>query len=310
MQILLDVTAPIFMVIGGGYLAVYFGVLSASASESIMKFAQQIAIPCLLFLAIWRLDLANDVNWRLLISFYGGSAVCFLMGLFGARLIFRRSWEDAVAIGFTAQFGNTVLLGLAVIGRAYDEQALATSYTIVAFHAIFCYLTGIISMELLRERSSNDGTIFRQILNSLVTNALLIGMILGLIFNLLGIMLPRFMVDSMELLAKSGIPVALFSLGGILTKYRPEGNLGLVFMVCIISLIIHPALTWFMAVEVFSLRQAFQQSAVITAAMAPGVNAYLFASIYNRAKRIAATSVLLGTVASVFTASLWINIIG
>ena len=47
--------------------------------------------------------------------------------------------------------------------------------------------------------------------------------------------------------------------------------------------------------------------AVLTAAMAPGVNAYVFANMYGRAKRVAASSVLAATSLSVLTAWFWLG---
>jgi predicted permease len=49
--------------------------------------------------------------------------------------------------------------------------------------------------------------------------------------------------------------------------------------------------------------------AVLVAAMAPGVNTYLFADMYRRGLDIAASTVVLGTAASVFSISLWLWII-
>jgi predicted permease len=40
--------------------------------------------------------------------------------------------------------------------------------------------------------------------------------------------------------------------------------------------------------------------------MAPGVNGYIFANIYGVAKRVAASSVLISTAASVITAWIWL----
>ena len=45
---------------------------------------------------------------------------------------------------------------------------------------------------------------------------------------------------------------------------------------------------------------------VLTAAMAPGVNSYLFAAMNGKAVRISASSVLIGTFASVVTVSGWL----
>ena len=44
--------------------------------------------------------------------------------------------------------------------------------------------------------------------------------------------------------------------------------------------------------------------------MAPGVNAYIFANMYGRAKRVAASSVLVATAASILTAWMWLMVLG
>jgi predicted permease len=44
--------------------------------------------------------------------------------------------------------------------------------------------------------------------------------------------------------------------------------------------------------------------------MAPGVNAYLFANMYGVARRVAATSVLVATLASILTVPVWLALLG
>ena len=57
------------------------------------------------------------------------------------------------------------------------------------------------------------------------------------------------------------------------------------------------------------LEASQMRSLVISAAMAPGVNAYIFANIYGVAKRVAATAVLAATALSMFTAAAWLAIL-
>ena len=59
----------------------------------------------------------------------------------------------------------------------------------------------------------------------------------------------------------------------------------------------------------FSLDAEAFRSAVLTAAMAPGVNAYIFANMYGRAKRVSASSVLLATIASILTVWVWLMLL-
>lgn len=76
------------------------------------------------------------------------------------------------------------------------------------------------------------------------------------------------------------------------------------------TLPVHPAMVYLLATRVFVLDPQVMRSAVLTAAMAPGANVFLFASMYNRGKGVAASAILLATSASIFTVSGWIWFLG
>ena len=85
LQTLIDVILPVFLVVGAGYVTSRAGYFTQIHIDGLMRFTQQFAIPCLLFLAIATLDLSASFDPRLIISFYAGAAICFGLGLFGAR---------------------------------------------------------------------------------------------------------------------------------------------------------------------------------------------------------------------------------
>lgn len=305
MQALLDVILPVFLVIGFGYFAVWRGWFPDTGVDGLMKFTQNYAIPCLLFRAISTLDLSAQFDPELLISFYAGATVGFTAGTLGARYIFRRNWSDSVAIGFVCLFSNAVLLGLPITERAYGTDALSANYAIVAVHAPFCYMLGVAAMEIARADNRNPAILLGKILRSMFRNALVIGIALGLAVNLSGLPLPGVLVDAVDLMVVAALPAALFGLGGVLHRYKPEGDSKTIAMVCVISLILHPAITLSLA-TLFQLDRDALRSAVLTAAMAPGVNTYIFANLYGSARRVAAASVLVGTAASIVTVWLWL----
>lgn len=304
----LAVTLPVFLIIGAGYLAVWRGLFTQAQTDGLMVFTQSFAIPCLLFLAIARLDLAEGFDWRLLTSFYTGSILCFAGGFLGARHWLRRGAEDAVAVGFSAMFANTVLLGLPIMERAYGPDSLTPNFAIIAAHAAFCYLTGTTAMEIARAGGGGLGHGVGSVSRALSRNPLMIGVGLGLLVNLSGLPLPGPVDEATGLLARAALPAALFGLGGILVQYRPEGDARGIALVCGLSLIFHPAWTYGMG-WILGLSQGQLRGAVVTAAMAPGINSYLFAAIHGRAVRISASAVLIGTAASVATASVWLLVL-
>lgn len=308
MQTLLDVILPVFLVIGFGYVAVWRGLFPISGIDGVMKFTQNFAIPCLLFQAIANLDLSASFDPRLMVSFYAGAAVCFALGIFGARLFFRRDWEDCVAIGFCCLFSNSLLLGLPIMERAYGPDAMAGNFAIVSFHAPFCYGLGITVMEFVRNRGQSGMTLIRNVSRAMFRNALVIGILLGFAVNLSGLAIPGVVDDALSLIVRAALPAALFALGGVLLQYKPEGDLKTIAMVCMITLMIHPAIVWALGATL-SLPTDLFRSGVLTAAMAPGFNAYIFANMYGRARRVAASSVLLATGSSVITVWMWLALL-
>ena len=309
MTALLDVVLPVFLVLGAGYLAVWRGLFSDAGVDGLMVFTQKFAVPCLLFAAISTLDLGQSFDWRLLLSYYTGSATAFVLGILGARLIFGRNGPDSIAIGFVALFANSVLLGLPITERAYGAEALAPNYAIISIHAPFCYLLGITAMEITIAQSRTPLRLLTTVAKAVFSNALMIGIMLGFAVNLSGVTLPGVVDEALSLMIRAALPAALFGLGGVLYRYRPEGDAKVIAFVCVLSLIVHPAIAYGMGRAVTGLSADQLRGSVLTAAMAPGVNAYLFANMYGAARRVAASAVLIGTALTVLTASAWLLIL-
>jgi malonate transporter len=308
---LLDVILPVFLVIGFGYAAARVGLFSESAVDGIMRFAQNFAVPCLLFRSIATLNLADAYDWGLMFSFYAGAFVSFAAGFFGALYGFRRPLTDSVAIGFACLFSNSLLLGLPITERAYGPDALIGNYAIISLHSPFLYGTGIMLMELARSKGQglSPATLARQVLRAVFSQPLVIGISAGFVVNLSGVPIPTTAMAAIDMMARSAIPAALFGLGGVLLRYHPEGDMLTIAMVCAISLILHPVVTYGLGRFVFALDTPSVRSGVITAAMAPGVNAYLFAHVYGVGRRVAASAVLIATGLSIGTVWIWLQIL-
>lgn len=308
MSALIDVILPVFFVIGFGYLAVWKGYFSDAGVDGLMKFTQNFAIPCLLFRAISTLDLQQNFDLLLLGSFYAGAFTGFLAGLLGARYIFGRDWEDSVAIGFCCLFSNSLLLGLPITERAYGAGALEANYAIIAVHSPFCYGIGITAMEIARNQGPALSALPAKVLRAMFQNALIIGIALGFAVNLSGVPMPGALSDAVDLIARAALPAALFGLGGVLYRYRPEGDMRTICYVVAVSLVLHPAVVWMLA-QSGGLGVSGTRSAMLTAAMAPGANAYIFANMYGRARRVVASSVLFATGLSILTVWGWLAVL-
>ncbi|MGR3555414.1 MAG: AEC family transporter [Paracoccus sp. (in: a-proteobacteria)] len=313
MSALFTIVLPVFLVIGFGYLVTWRGWFSEGAVDGLMRFAQNFAVPTLLFASMARLDIGSNFQPVLLLSFYLGAFASFLAGWAGAKYLFRRSPADCVAIGFVCLFSNSLLMGVPITERAFGAAALAGNWAIIAIHSPLIYTFGITVMEFTRARGTglSVGRVALRALTGVLHTPLVIGILSGLAMNALmqaGMTMPEGFWAAVDMISRAALPAALFGLGGILYRYRPEGDMAAIAMCCACSLLLHPAITYGLG-RAGGLDTAGLRSAVMTASMAPGINAYLFANIYASARRVAASTVLIGTAASVLTIWMWLAIL-
>ncbi|MEM1385018.1 MAG: AEC family transporter [Pseudomonadota bacterium] len=307
---LVIIVLPVFLVVGAGYAAVRTKVFPDAGLDHLVRFATNIAVPVLLFRAMYTLDLGAALRLDHLVSFYGTATLVFFLTIFLSRRFWRRRPGEAVAVGFCALFSNSVLLGLPIMGRAYGEGSLESVFALVALNAPYCYLLGILTMEMLRRDGASVGVAVARTARAMFQNALTLGIAAGVALNLSGITLPEPLMAAVSLLSQAALPVALFGLGGVLTRYSMRAEIGEAAMVSAVSLLLHPLLAWGYAAELSEMPVGFLQSAVVIAAMPTGINGYVFASMYGRAVGTAASVVILSTALSVLTIAFWLSVLG
>lgn len=297
---------PVFLILGAGYVAAKTNYVSASVSEALNSFTIKVAIPVLLFRALYNLDLSQAFQWEMLLGFYIGGITCFIIAIILARKFWNRRPGESIAVGFCALFSNLVLLGIAIANRAYGESVMDGVFSIISLHVVSMYLIGMVTMELTRRDGKSLGETVRAAVISLAKNPLLIGTALGAFFSIANIPLPEFTHASINMIADAGIPAALFGLGITITRYKLKAELGEALMVSTLMLFVHPTIALLITHYGFALAHEQVRAAVILASMPPGLNIYIFANMYKRAEALAASAIILATCLSIFTISFWI----
>jgi len=306
----LSVVSPIFALVALGYLSVRKQLFPATGVQGLISFVNNFATPCLLFQAMLKIDFAKLFNPEYLSSFYIGAFACFIVSFLIAKFLFKRRPGESVAVGFSAYFSNTVLLGLPIIQRAYGDEALPYLFAIVGFHAPLLMSSGMIAMEVARRDGAPLASIVKEAATRVLTNPLLIGISLGIFANLTSAPVPELVHDVTKMLAMAVLPAALFGLGGALNQYKLRESWEQALVSSLIKLVLHPLIALILSQWVFGLSWEMTRVAVITAAMPSGLNVYIFATFYNRSTDIAANTVLQSTVLGVITISSWLLILG
>lgn len=310
MLAVLNIVAPVFVLVTLGYLAVMLKLFPREGVSGLLTYVNTFAAPCLLFRAMLSVDLASAFNPAILVPFYLSVALMMAAGFFVARRLFGRTPGEAVVAGFSAMFSNLILIGLPITQRAFGADAIPVVYSIVGLHAPLLVSSGMLLMEIMRRDGGRLSVALAQGGKNALTNPLLIGIVLGLVGNLLGLRLGGVIDDVTGLLAGSVMPVALFALGGALNSYRLADNWFLALVLSALKLAVQPTIVWFLTVPVLGVDFEVARVVILLSAMPVGFNAYIFASYYNRSLDIAASTILLSAMISVISISAWLLILG
>ena len=149
-------------------------------------------------------------------------------------------------------------MGLPITERAFGPDALTGNYAIISIHAPLFYGFGIAVMEWARARGNGLplSHLGMKIVRAIGSQPLVIGIAAGFVVNFAGFGLYGPVQAAVNMIAGTAIPTALFGLGGVLVRYRPEGDAATIAMICACSLVLHPALTYIFGHWVFGLGDA------------------------------------------------------
>ncbi|WP_374622219.1 AEC family transporter [Devosia sp.] len=310
MLAILNVVLPVFALISLGYLAVRFRLFPSEGVRGLVQFVNNFATPCLLFSAMASADFRTTFHLGVILPFYVGAIASFVLGSAIAVRIFRNRPGEGVSSGFVAMFTNTVLIGIPILHRAYGETALTVAFSIIAFHASVLITLGMLTMELARRDGAPLHKALGVALVRIVSNPLLWGILLGVVANIMQLDLIEPADAFISMMAAAVTPVALFGLGGALNEYRLQENWGQSTSMALLKLVLQPTIAWVLMVPILNVDHEYARYGVLLAAMPSGINAYVFATYYNRGVNVATNTILISTVLSVFTVSGWLYVLG
>ncbi len=303
------VILPVFLLVILGFFACSVHLLEKWFVDNLAKLCQDFGIPFLLFFNLAILDLNNAFDFQILCCFYISMVISFLAINWISYFIFKQTYKNSIILGFCAMFSNGVLLGLPISERAFGSESLFINYTIIVGHAPFCYLVGITLIEVMKPDKTSFFSGLGSSLKAIFYNNLAIGILLGIGFNILKF---EFSVNTMELLRIGTvwiIPVSLFTMGGVLYFYRITNSYKITITIIFTSLFLQPAVVYSLGVYIWNIDLYYLRNAVIMAAMAPGLNAYFFANMYDSCRATVATTICVSTALTIFSSSFWIYIL-
>jgi malonate transporter len=302
----IEVVAPVFLLVLIGYLVAYAGILKTRDIDGLTRFVFNIALPVLLFDSLVQVTLPSQFNWQFFFSYYLVVLVIYGLAVWLGRKWFALSSKEQGVFGMGAAYSNLVLVGLPIISGGLGDEALLPLFLLVSVHSAVLYFLATVMVE----RDAGNGRSPRQVAlqtsKNLVRNPIIIGLVLGLLFNLLAVPIPQPFAEAISMMSQVALPCSLFVLGASLTAYKITGHYSEAWLMIGLKLVVQPVLVWILVFQVFEMDPLWSTVAVMAAGMPVGINAYMFAQNYQASIAVLSTAVLISTILAIFSQSLWL----
>jgi malonate transporter len=305
------VILPIFALIFAGFACRKLDVLGPRASPELNRFVVFLALPALLF-DIMAHTTEREIYQPAFVAVFGlGCLIVFGLTVL-LRLRGTRHLADASLDGLNAAYANTGFIGFP-LGLLVFGQASLSAVTIAAILTVcVLFAIAIILVESGLQAERRPLHLLWKVGRSLVRNPLLVAPVLGTVFAASGVQMPASVETFFKLLGGAASPCALVALGLFIAEKRParETDGQSSWLLAGIKLIVHPAVTWVLAFKVFSLPPMLGHLAVVLAALPTGTGPFMLAEFYQREAVVTSRTILISTIGSIFTLTLYLYFTG
>lgn len=261
----LDITLPVFLLIGFGWLLRRTRMLPDSALHFLNRFVYLFSLPLLIFL-----NVAGE-NFRELLNvpIFVVSGVCTVVLAAATWLACRRLRSDRrSAMAVSPFWGNVSYLGFPICEAAYGAAGLKYAAIFNAFAMPIFVISGVSLYSIGHETKQS----WRRTIVRAVTNPIVLAAVLGIVtslgihqFDLENFLdhqdgatwrhLPGFIVGILVkagmMVGKMGLPLALIAVGASLHMGKQVGRWGWIAAGTIGALVVAPAMAWGLAALVF-----------------------------------------------------------
>jgi len=303
----LEVSAPLFLLVLVGYLLAASGRWPKSVGDALAKFLFAVALPALLFRLMSDLSRLPPVDTRLLIAYFGGCLIVFVLGRLLGRWLFGLNGVQQSVFALGGIFAKNVLLGVPIARATLGEAAMPAVALVLVFNSLTLWTLVTVSVEWARHGELSVRG-FGNTLKNVLSNPIVAAVLLGAAFGLTGLRLPALIDTPLDLLGASAIPLSLIVLGMGLAEYGVRSGWREAVAITGMKLVVQPLVVWVLA-WALDLPPMETQAVVLLAALAVGVNVYLMAREFDTMQAPVAASMVLSTALSALTVPLAIALV-
>ncbi len=201
---------PIFILMLIGYFIKKIKLADKKSLDVMNKLIFKIFLPVLLFYNIYNTKTADVFNLRLIVFTIVGILFIFVLGYFAVILLTKDDKKRGVMLqGFFR--ANFAILGVPLVSYICGDKTSGLASLMVAVVIPVFNTLAVVALE--RFRGGNSRLDIIKLLKGVISNPLIIGCVIGIIFFVLKIKLPSLIEKSVKDVASIATPLSIIVLG-------------------------------------------------------------------------------------------------
>jgi malonate transporter len=292
-------SAPLFAIVLGGYLIALWPRWQKQWTAWASKFVFNFALPAMLFHLMSTMGSMPPVNASLLLAFFGGCLIVFVLGRIVAARFFKLDSTAQSVFAMGGIFSNNVLLGLPMVKITLGAAAVPSAALIIVFNAFTLWTLVSISIEWAKHGTFTVKG-FGKMALGVITSPLVAGIVFGTLFGLSGLTLPVMADRALAIISKLAGPGALLILGMGLVQYGVRSGWQHSVAISVLKLVVFPLTVWFFA-ALLGLPPIETKAIVLLASMSVGANVYLMSMQFQTMQSAIASGMVLSTAVAAIT---------
>ena len=241
---------PVFTLLLAGNLMKRYNLSNDVFLKTSDKMVYFIFFPTMLFWKIGSAPSPSAVDARLLLAALATLFFIYILSC-GAIRIFKVTSFQAGSFSQSCYRFNTYI-GVAVVMNALGSDGVRLFGIVIGFLIPVINVLAVSTLIWFSGKSYSTRDRARITLRAIISNPLILACIAGIFYaNFVGFF-PVFLENSFQLMSYATLPLALFSIGGVLTPENLKGHFKVSFLGSIIRLLIYP-ITGFLFLKWFNV---------------------------------------------------------
>ena len=301
----LNATIPVFLLMVLGLALRKIGWIDEAFASRMNKFVFRVPLPVLLFQDLATVDFYEMWDGRFVLFCF---AVTFLgiviAGLLSLLLKNRRIQGEFIQAPYRS---SAALLGIAFIQNIYGSAGIAP-LMIIGSVPLYNIMAVTVLSFFSPERKKLDGGTVKKTWKGIVTNPIIIGILIGMIWSLLRLPLPEIAAKTVSSIGATATPLGLMAMGASFDFRKALGQKGPALAASFLKLIGFCAVFLPIAAAM-GFRQEKLVAILIMQGSATTVSCYVMAKNMNHEGTLTSSVVMLTTLGSAFTVTAWLYIL-